>query len=277
MAVKDQKMIPQYFSDIPNLTFRNVPFAITANMDDCVLYPDRTGACGCPVNFKMRALIATFDDPNKPERKCLQVRFPVPSVEQIVPITRKLKDCGAICINLDGEEWDILPPKIGSINYTPSYDLIVLEGGRFSPKLSGRMAEYNSDINAEQIFRPKVAIEVDPIGLASIILGETPELNPNTNLYTPSGNESGCTGKIIEANICTLATTTPRYITMRGNSTSRTSSSAQRKIPKNFVRKAPVRDTLKIPECITNISNGFEGIHCFGYKGESIERIDILV
>lgn len=279
MASKDKKLIKLYESDLgEDFNQKLVPFSITSKLDDCVKYDDRVGNCGCPVPFEMRHLVATFDPETSKDKKCLVVKFPVPNIVSIADYVDKLRKCGAVCIDYVGESWKVIPSSYkGKILYVPNYDLIKLnDAGKFSPKVSGRMKEYGSDIAGQ--YQPKVAIEADPIDLATIILGAAPVKNPDSGLYEITGNESGCTGKLVKQDVCSLSELTARYITLRGNSTYDGISEAQKKIPKIFNRKIPTKNagdwTLS---CIKKISDGFKGIHCFGYQGESITRIDLLI
>lgn len=279
MASKDKKLIKLYKSDLgTEFDQKLVPFSITSKMDDCIQYDDRVGACGCPVPFEMRHLVATFDPEEQKDRKCLIVKFPVPDVADIPDYVDKIRQCGAVCIDLIGEAWSIIPPAYKQQNYyEPSYDLITLaEAGKFSPKLSGRMKEYASDISG-QVLLPKLAIEVDPIELATLIFGTAPTKNEDSGLYEPTEQEAGCTGKLVKQDVCSLSDVTARYITLRGNSTYADISEKQKKLPKRFLRKVPLKTKGDIFTCVRDISQGFEGIQCFGYQGESIARIDLLV
>ncbi len=279
MASKDKKIIELYESDLgTEFNQKYVPFAITSKMDDCITYKDRIGACGCPVPFEMRHLVATFDPDQSADRKCLIVKFPVPKVSSIPDFVSKIRDCGAVCIDLVGEKWGIIPPTYKQTDYyKPNYDLITLaNAGKFSPKLAGRMKEYVADIK-DQIILPKLAIEVDPIALATIIFGAAPTKDATSGLYIPTGNETGCTGKIVNQDVCSLSDVVARYITLLGNSTYSGISDNQKKLPKRFSRKVPVKTNDDIFTCIQKISQGFKGINCFGYQGESISRIDLLV
>jgi hypothetical protein len=278
MAVKDKKVIKEYESDFGSkFNQKLVPFALTAGLDDCIEYEDRVGSCGCPLRFlEMRHLVATFGPDKDKEKNCLQVKFPVPKISDIASYVKKLTDCGAICIDLVGERWQVVPAAYkGETLYTPSYDLIELKKGRFSAKLSGRMKEYDADITGE--FIPKVAIEVDPIKLAGILVGTEPQQDEDSGAYEVTGNESGCTGKLVKQDACSPADISPRYITLLGSSTYEGISDEQKKTSRRFNRKVPVKKASEVLTCIKNISNGFKGINCYGYQGESISRIDLLV
>jgi len=226
----------------------------------------------------MRHLVATFDPEDSKDKKCLIVKFPVPTIAEISDYVGKLKKCGAVCIDYVGEAWKIIPPVYKSETiYKPTFDLIKLdEAGKFSPKLAGRMDGYFPDIGGDH--KPKIAVEVDPIALATIIFGTAPSKNADSGLYEITGNETGCTGNLIKQDICTIYDVIPRFITLRGNSTYEGVSEAQKKLPKIFNRKVPVQDADSVVlDCIKKISDGFKGINCFGYKGESVSRIDLAI
>lgn len=278
MAVKDKKVVKEYESDFGSkFNQKLVPFTLTANLNDCIEYEDRVGSCGCPLKFlEMRHLVATFGAEKSKDKNCLQVKFPVPKISDISSYVKKLTDCGAVCIDLIGERWAVVPAAWkGETLYTPSYDLIKLKPGRFSPKLSGRMKEYQPDIDGE--FLPRVAIEVDPIELTKILVGVEPKQDENSGAYEVTGEESGCTGKLVKQDSCSPADITPRYITLLGSSTYEGISEEQKKTSRRFSRKVPIKDRSEVLQCIENISNQFKGINCYGYQGESVERIDLLV
>jgi hypothetical protein len=275
---KAKKMIEEYTSDINALKFKFVPFSIREGMDDCIEYPKQKSNCGCPVSFQMRALIATFGD-DDPKRTCLKVRFPIalPDPGIISAQVALLKDCGAICVDLDGEEWGIVPQSLTDASkYTPTYDYIPLIISAFSPKLSGRMKDYVSDALPTTFRpRPKVAIEVDPIGFANDVAVGTVNIDSGTGLPTANGNEDGCTGPLNNQIICLISDIRARYLTVFGNSVKVGGTGADEP-PAIFRRKVPINTLAKVASCIKKAGN-YTGIHCVGYKGESITRIDLLV
>jgi hypothetical protein len=275
---KAKKRIELYTSDIDGLTFKDVNFSIREGMDDCISYPAAKSNCGCPVSFQMRALIATFGD-DDPKRTCLKVRFPIalPDPGIISAQVNLLKECGAICVDLDGEEWGIVPNALTDASkYTPSYDFIQLIVSNFSPKLSGRMKDYVAD-GLPTTFRPKpkVAIEVDPIAFANAVAVGTVNIDAVTGLPKPNGSEAGCTGALNNQIICLISDIRARYLTVFGNSVKVGGNGADEP-PAIFRRKVPINTLDKVAPCI-KVAGNYPGIHCVGYKGESITRIDQLV
>lgn len=258
MSKMARKMIAEYHSDIGGKTYKNVPFKIREGLDACYPYPTAAKNCTCNIPFKMRALIATFGGADVPggstAKECLTVRFPIfgASALNVLELASDLKQCGAICIDLDGEEWGVVPPSI--IPYTPTFSLITLQTGSFTDKRNGRAQEYVS--NGVGGKKPvKVAYDSDPSAFAALI--------------------DSCIGVLDNQAICEISDIMPRHLIARGNSTSGVEA-PENKGRSIFSRKVPVKDVGDIVDCGTIIGN-FAGIQCIGYKGESIKRVDLLL
>lgn len=250
------KMVPlvvgQYISDIANTPYDNVGFKQRAGFEDCnATFGYLEGVTNlCPPSslFKMRYLKATFEDGGTPGRRGSQIQFPVnsPDPVSIEADVTALKACGAVCIDLIGERWTVVPPSLG--NYTVGTDQMVLDNdGEFADKRAGR-AIYSSDaLGANQIVN--VAYEIEPVALSSVI--------------------DGCVGPIDEQAACLIAGISPRRAIAKGSVANATNPKA------TFSRAAPIRILSEVQDCISNVGN-LPFVQCVGYRGENIRRIDLL-
>ncbi|MEE3716284.1 hypothetical protein V2H45_05950 [Tumidithrix elongata RA019] len=279
---KAKKVLANYISDIQggglndDGIYSDIPFSIREGLDDCIPYNNVVSNCLCAIStFNMRALVATFGTKN-PDRSCMSIRFPIPSPnpDSIAAFVQKLKACGAICIDLDGEEWKVVPPGLSPrLNYGPTFTPIQLPVGAFAPKISGRMAEYETD-GTVAIQRPKVAVESEPVAFSSIIVGDVVVSTINGIKTASVAGPGGCTGQLLKQDICLLANISPRHAIAYGSSIAAGNNAVE--AVSKFVRKAPIKRRQDIIDCIKKLGN-YPGIHCVGYKGESIKNIHELV
>lgn len=250
------KMIPlvvnQYISDIGNTAYDNVAFKQRFGFDDCNAslgyLEDVDTLCPPSKFFSMRYLKATFDDTALPGRRGAQIQFPVASPDPVAiqAAVTALKGCGAVCIDLIGERWTVVPPSIG--NYTVGTAQMVLgDDGQYADKRAGR-AIYSSDaLGAGQIVN--VAYEIEPVALSGVI--------------------DGCIGAIDESSACLIAGISPRRAIAKGSVQNDANPKA------SFSRAAPIQSLAEVQNCISNVGN-INFVQCVGYRGENIRRIDLL-
>jgi hypothetical protein len=272
-----------YQSDIPiggsNNTglYNNFTFKLRGGYDDCFApnsgITTNTGSCFCPPSnlFKPRVLVAKFAVTTPPpagtlSRDCATVRFPValPQEALIRAWVTALKACGAVCVDLEGEEWSVIPPSLG--NYTPSGDLFTLNLGVVAPKISGVMSTYDSDgLGTNQ--KVPIRYEATPIELTGATLGDPP---------TPGGTFRRCHGAFEDSVACAgRSSISPRKIIIKARGT--TAGGGILGIPPSqIVRGLPIELKSDVLTCIRDIGN-ITGVNCLGWKGESIKRIDQLL
>jgi hypothetical protein len=260
MAKIQSLVMGEYQSDL-GARYANFPFKIKAGFEDCAdgytIPASRNCLCSTSSLVSPRALVATFGDAVRADRACAKIRFPIPynSPAVIRAAITMLKACGAVCIDLDGEEWSVVPPALG--NYTPSFEPLILPTGGFSSKKSGKVG-YNSDA-FDTLQKVKVATEDAPAqGFPDLLA-----------LVTTIQN---CHGEPDDKIVCLLSDIKARHAMVKGTVNTATGEPA-----KSFARKAPIASNLPegIRECISLLGN-HQSVQCVGYKGESIPRIDLL-
>ncbi len=165
---------------------------------------------------------------------------------------------GAVCIDLIGEYWQIVPPLLFGYSGTISQSAIILTPGIYTPKTTGQMA-YDSDVSVGgQIYQVGVKIETDPVAFSSVV--------------APPGG-GGCVGTLTQQVICNASLFSPRHGVAIGQSSF--AGALQNSL---FKRKVPIalRTAQDIKDCLSLIQ-GVAGVQCVGYQGESIPRIDLLI
>jgi len=246
-------VVTQYTSDIAGTTYDNVGFKIRTGFDDCTTaigaYDDSVDSL-CPPSrfFAMRHLVATFDDGGTPGRRGSRIKFPVasPSTLDITAAVLALKACGAVCIDLVGEKWTVVPPSIGG--YSAGADKMVLNNdGEMADKKSGRILYSSDAAGANQLVN--VAYEIEPVALSNAI--------------------DGCVGTLDESPACVLAGIRPRRGIAKGAVVNADNPKA------TFSRVAPIRALAEVQNCISTVGN-LPFVQCMGYQGESIRRVDLL-
>lgn len=197
------------------------------------LPPTNTPVCSTQGLFKPRAAVALFETGER-------IKFPLPDSDLAANIGRLvlLRDAGAICIDLVGEEWRQIA---GSTVPIPSYN--VPDG--FSDKTGGIMT-YASDIaGVDQQVR--VNYEIAPIQLSAVV--------------------ADCVGTLIVGGVCTTQ--------LGGFKTRRVIMTAANAVTNGaFVRSAPVTTIAEVPNCIT----AAQGVTpCVGYVGESVRNAHLYL
>lgn len=239
MAPIESLIMPTYVSDFAG-EFTDVKFKLKRGRSD--LGQD-CGNYAAPINqvcsssarlFSARALIVTFQDGEK-------VRFPVSDPANITACATALKAAdGVACIDLDGEEWGVIPPTVG--NYTSNSDAYELTLGQKSEKINGSY-DYTSDVLGT--VGDKFAIEQEPIEL--------------------SGSFMDCIANPRDKDKCVITVgVKARHIKIIANGLDGSS----------IVRKGKVSLIGNIPTCIQAMS---DKVLCVGYKGESIKNLHLLL
>ena len=239
-----------YESDFAG-NFSNVPVKIRTGYNDCYIGfgygPKPQNICPVASIFSPRYLEATFG-PNRPAAQGAKIKFPVnsPDTATITALVNELKACGADCVDLKGEYWNVVPPAIGG--YTVGTQRMTLTDGTFSQKRSGR-AVYNSDGLGPNQLVP-VAYEIEPTPLSDQI--------------------DNCIGPLDPAAVCTISGIKARHAIAKGSVDNAFNNQS------TFARKAPIDSRAEILNCMAAVGN-LPFVQCVGYRGESIARIDLLV
>ena len=207
------------------------------NVDNgCGTYlPSVRGVCASPNRFfKMRALIVTMVDGEK-------VRLPISTVDRIVACVQALKGNEDVaCIDLDGEEWGVIPPTLGG--YTTNNTVYQLPTGSKSEKFNGAY-DYTSDVLGLSV--DKYAIEQNPESISLQLLE--------------------CLANRREKDRCILtAGVRARHIVVIANGSNNSA----------IVRKGKVSTLADVLTCVQGLT---DRVLCIGYKGESIKNVDLLV
>lgn len=238
MARIESKSIATYTSDL-GIVYPNVRFKLKAGRTDlvqgCEIYNDPEGIC--PSNGlirRMRALIITMSDGEK-------VRFPISTSTNIAACVRALtSQSGVECIDLDGEEWGVVPPTIGG--YTSYRGTYILGVGSKADKLTGSY-DYTSDVLG--LVGDKYAVETDPEELSTQLIG--------------------CLASRRDKDRCVLgAGVKARHVIAIANGAANSV----------IVRKGKVSTVDTVLSCISAVGNR---ALCMGYKGESIRNVHLLV
>ncbi|MDS3861030.1 hypothetical protein RIF25_09435 [Thermosynechococcaceae cyanobacterium BACA0444] len=249
MAPIISRQIKEYWSDLSDnngaLKYPKVRFKIKEGKEDqagkCsdIELPD--SVCSPANLLKMRALIVTYKSGEK-------IRYPIDRAAKIVLCVRSLKtDQNVICIDLDGEEWGIVPPSLAG--YTQKTEAYTLPTGVKSEKDTGSF-DYTSEIMGK--IRYKFAIELEPKAISDKALA----------CLENAGGKDGCT--------IPIPGFAPRYAVLKANRAKKAGELTDPLI----VRKAPIASISKVMPCIKDL--GSQGL-CIGYKGESIKNLQNLV
>lgn len=223
----------EYVNDI-NGNIQTVRFKIKEQYADLLpdyVAPSTAPVCSTQGLFKPRALVALFPTGER-------IKFPLAVPGSIAGEVTLLTAAGAICIDLEGEEWRQIA---GSTVAIPSYT--VPDG--FSDKTGGIM-EYTSDAagGAQQV---RVNYEIAPVQLSAVV--------------------ADCVGTLTVAAACStqLAGFKSRRVIM--TATNAVTNGA-------FVRSAPVTTLAEVPNCITAAQ---AVTPCVGYKGETVRNAHLYV
>lgn len=232
-------LVMQNYTDDLGRSYENVKFKIKTEYSSgptATLFGYRlpeNQVCATARFFAPRYLLASFSVNGRPEK----IKFPVPRTEQIEPGLRALKQIRAVCVDLVGEKWSLIPPSLG---YTPSNPTYTLP--QDSSKTSGTF-RYQSDVLGSNL-RAKFAVEIAPDALSTQIL----------NAF--------CMPDIQENDICAA--------TFEGFQTRRFVATAKNENGGSIVRQAPLTSLAGVPTCLGQIG---ARASCVGYLGESVKNL----
>jgi hypothetical protein len=251
--INASRMIPNYTDDFGNdYKNLNVKFgdgAPTAVTDD--FYDDRTSSISCASTslFSPRALIATFDDGTIH-------KFPLASraTGDIEDAVLLLKTNNAVCIDLEGESWTLVPQTFfatATFKSTPFTDIP-------SEKVQESITfDYSSDIQASGTVKLTTRIETAPTALNTC---------QKSALESPQVQSGGiCAGR-------SLGITPRKYIiSALATKTGDPVTAPPRKVIRNAIVSTKVGATI-----ITKITGIAPCAYCVGYRGESVKNVHLL-
>lgn len=247
-------MINEYTTDF-GTKIKNLGIRIQTDAPQIgALYQTRTGGtCGGGFDFKPRRLEAIFEDGRR-------LLYPVPNIDKIQDFGGALLPSlldgiipgdgsnEAICINLLGEEWGMIPPTIATANQTNLYTVV-----KGSIKKESVSYDYESDIS--EIGELKLSFSFQTNWVADVVECQKKGLkNPDAAL-----------------NICTTGTgISPRKLIMgtayNNDQSFKGKSTGARAVP------VSVRNQIaNVAEDIADCSR------CIGYVGESIPNIQLFL
>lgn len=237
-------MIASYIDDL-GTEHKNLAFKIQGNaplISD--FYQARTKAlCSAGKFFKFRALIATFEDGRK-------LQYPLPDPGNALSWTEQLMGAGALCVNLEGEEWGFIPKTIIPGSY------------RSSPYSGLPPRKVYESITFD--YTPST-VGIDAVRLSTRIPTDNGSLN--------TCQKEGLQGIEEGAGICNAAgIVEPRRLIIQARSIDSFNSADFREgaVRRNAIVSSP----LAVVPTGTAIAGCAE---CLGYKGESIDAIHALV
>jgi hypothetical protein len=250
--VNATRMLPSYTDDFGNqYTNLNVKFGDDAPVDVIEdLYSVRNAVISCAATslFSPRALIATFTDGTIH-------RFPLGSratadIEEAVLL---LKTNDAVCIDLEGESWSLVPQTFftASFRTTPFTDIP-------SSKVQESISfDYTPDIQASGTVRLSTRIETNPTSLNEC------QKSALDDVEVQGGGI--CSGK-------SLGISPRKYIIQ---AIARKSGEGAGTKPRRVIRNAFVS-----AKAAATIKSQIDGIapcaNCVGYQGESVKNIHLL-
>lgn len=251
--VNATRMLPTYTDDFgteyKNLNVKfgdDVPSAVIED-----LYDARTNIISCAATslFSPRALIATFEDGTKH-------RFPLASrtTADIETAVLLLKKNTAICIDLEGESWNLVPQTFFSeatFKTTPFTDIP-------SEKVQESISfNYAPDIQAEGNVRLSTRVEKNPTSLN----------NCQKSALDDAKIQGGgiCSGK-------SLGISPRKYIIQAlAKKTGEGDDIPPRRVVRNAIVSSKTAATLK-----SDIDGIAPCAYCVGYQGESVKNVHLL-
>lgn len=238
--MKSGLMMEEYISDVGGKTFSNVPVRFGANIPDSLL--EQMGyvesESGCGIPLRFKRRAFIVTMADGAVH-----RLPIGNPDDIPDKAAALNELGdVICVGIDGEQWGSIPANIVDIEYTTANKIISAER-----KFVNYQGDYTSDVTGTS---SKIIIRVE----------DTNEDLKNCSVSKLDGatqTEASCgTGKGFK----------PRHFLIKGKGGSAGSSS-------NYSRKAVV-STLSGAESASNLGDCSQ---CLGYKGESMNNVELLL
>lgn len=245
-------MINEYKSDL-GITIKNLGVKIQTDAPHISsLYDERTGgSCGGGIGFKPRRLEAIFENGRR-------LLYPVPAIDKLDDFIAKLTpgliagatpgNAGdeAICLNLLGEEWGMVPPSIGSPKQADAYNVVL-----GSIKKEAVNYKYKSDVT--KIGEVRLSFAFQKNWVEDVIKCQ------KTGLDDPNTSASICTaGTGIKPRKLIMSTSYNNTQSFRGKSTGS--------------RDVPVSIITSIKETAGKIENCSR---CIGYVGETIPNVQL--
>jgi hypothetical protein len=250
--VNATRMLPSYTDDLGNeYTNLNVKFgddAPTEVIDDLYSPRDAVISCAATSLFSPRALIATFTNGTIH-------RFPLGSratadIEEAVLL---LKENNAVCIDLEGESWSLVPQTFftASFRTTPFTDIP-------SSKVQESISfDYTPDIQASGSVRLSTRMETNPTSLNGC------QKSALEDVQVEGGGI--CSGK-------SLGISPRKYIIQAiARKTGEATGTKPRKVRRNAIVSAKEAATIK-----SQIDGIAPCAYCVGYQGESVKNIHLL-
>lgn len=251
--VNARRMIGTYEDDFGN-EYPNLNVKFGDDVPDPViqdLYAVRTNEvnCGATGLFTPRALIATFNTG-------VIHRFPLASRDNadLEEAVNLLKDNNAVCIDLEGEKWNLVPQTFFSGTNFRTDPFTDIPSQKVQESVS---YDYTPDIQASGTIRLSTRVEKTPTAL---------------NACQKSGLDDA---QVQGGGICAgggLGISPRRYIIQA--LATKTGDPVDAK-PRRVVRNAIISDKVA-----ANIKTAITGIapcaYCVGYQGESVKNVHLL-
>ena len=246
-------MINEYVTDF-GITIKNLGVKIQTGAPKIAnIYQERTGGtCGGGFDFKPRRLEAIFEDGRR-------LLYPVESIAKIQEIGATLMpsvldgaipgdaEDEAICLNLLGEEWGMIPPSIAVANQTTLYAVV-----KGSIKKQSVTYNYISDIT--ELGTIKLSFNFQTNWVAEVITCQKKGITPLT------GSQICTAGAGISPRKLIMSTAYTNDQSYRGRSTGS--------------RDVPVADSSKLATVANDIKNCSR---CIAYVGETIPNVQLFL
>jgi len=246
-------MLPTYTDDFgteyKNLNVKFGDDAPTAVIED--LYDARTNIISCAATklFSPRALVATFENGT-------QHRFPLASraTDDIETAVLLLKKNAAVCIDLEGESWNLVPQTFFSGTTFRSTPFTDIPSEKVQESIS---FNYAPDIQASGNVRLSTRVEKNPSSLNGC----------QKSALDDAKIQGGgiCSGK-------SLGISPRKYIIQAlAKKTGEGDDVNPRRVVRNAIVSSKLPATLK-----SDIDEIAPCAYCVGYQGESVKNIHLL-
>lgn len=259
-----------YQSDLPfggngSGLYNAFPFDIAQGFQDCtpagvIERADRPCQCIPPGLFSPRALVGKFAVELAGVNKCVNFKVPLPNIAGITAAVQTMKDCGALCVDLEGERWNRLPPSLAG--YVPSPNIIyqIPSAKTANVKVTGTTIYTSDALGAGQSLN--VRYQAEPLALTGATLAN--------GAATAGADFAACHGILQAAIPCgdPGSVSARRLIIV-----SRQQAGADAPV-RALSKEVVLASAADIASCITSL--GAKSI-CLQYRGESIRYVDVLL
>lgn len=255
MALVNTDYVIREYTDDFGGKWTNLPIKIQQGAPRLdVIYEDRPSSltCGGSIPFKPRRLRVTFNNGRT-------LLYPVGKTADIISVAQILKpsllanaipglgDDEAVCIELIGEEWNVLTPSaVGNLTYRTSAYTDIPERGI---KEVG-FYDYESDVVSGSTITLGYRIEKEPSSLLAC---------QKEGMDNPKAEKGICSGSSLGI--------TPRRLILQALATAGGKT-------RSVVRQVPTSDRGSLRSTAQGASNC---AFCFGYEGESIKELSRFV